>query len=179
MNIMALDLEMNQPSRKIIEVGAAVYNGRTGLFVEKLSMFINPGEKIEPFITDLTGITDQDVSNGFTIIQGYEELRRLHKKHKCFMNPLVWGSGTRNDSQAIFEETKLAGENFMGFRVLDVKTIFQSVQIHHGQQHGMGLKEACERLKIGFEGSNHRAVVDAMNTFRIWFHMVKGFQNEK
>ncbi len=177
MNVMTIDIEMNQPSRKVIQVGACAHEPKTGLLLGKLDMFVNPNEKIEPFITQLTGIRDQDVANGLTIIQAYEELRVFSKKHKCFKNPLVWGSGVRNDSQAIWEETKLDGENFMGFRVLDVKTIYQSIKLYQNGSHGSSLQETCEKLGIGFEGSAHSALVDAINTFRVW-HCLMGKFNE-
>lgn len=172
---MALDCEMNQPSRKVIQIGAAAFNATSGLLLEKIELIINPNEKIEPYITDLIGITNQEASNGLTIIQGYEVLRTFHKKHKCFRNPLVWGSGLRNDAQAIFDETGLEGENFMGFRVLDVKTIYQSIMIYNNGSVGSSLQDTCEKLKIGFEGTAHTAMVDAVNTFRVWHALVKKF----
>lgn len=177
-NVMALDIEMNQPSKKIIQIGAAAFEARSGLLLEKISLYINPQEKIEPFITKLTGITDQDVSNGLSIIEGYEELRNFHKKHKCFRNPLVWGSGLRNDAQAIFEQTQMEGENFMGFRVLDVKTIFQSIKIYNNGAFGTSLEETCRKLGIGFEGSAHDATNDAVNTFRVWHALMKRFDDK-
>ena len=60
---LALDLELNQPSGKIIQVGIAI--GRAddrfeNYFTKK--WYINPDEPIDQFIIDLTGITDSDIS---------------------------------------------------------------------------------------------------------------------
>lgn len=187
MNLMTLDAEYNQPSRKTIQIGAAAFDARSGALIEKIEIFVNPNEPIDPFITELTGITDADVSNGMTIVEAYEELKRFHKKHKCFRNPLVWGSGYRNDSLHIYQEYREAlglpfdtdiqqTENFMGFRVIDVKTIYQSLMIFLNSEFAGGLDKAMARLGLVFEGKTHNATSDAVNTFRIWFHMMKIFK---
>lgn len=177
MNIMSIDAEYNQPSRKTIQVGAAVFDAVSGAMIDKLEMYVNPNELINPEIIELTGIKDSDVKNGITIEEAYRELERFHKKYKCFRNPLVWGSGNRNDSSHIHEESGVKEENFMGFRVLDVKTIHQSVQIYKNKKHGGGLKEICEDvLKIGFDGEVHTALADAINTFKVWHYYVRGFR---
>jgi inhibitor of KinA sporulation pathway (predicted exonuclease) len=173
MKVLTLDCEYNQPSKKLINIGAAVFDARSAELIETLDLYINPNEPINPEIIDLTGITDSDVKNGLTPFQAYEELKRFHKKHKCFMNPLVWGSSTSNDSHHIWTESQSTEENFMGFRVLDVKTIYQSWKLFENKQIKSSLKEACERCGLSFEGIPHRALPDAINTFRIWYFLVK------
>lgn len=181
MNVMSLDAEYNQPSRKTIQIGVAIFKASTGQLVEKFETYVDPGEPINPEITELTGIKDGDVSGAPNIKEAYEMIGVLHKKHKCFKNPLVWGSGTDNDSNHIYEESfpteKLREDNlnFMGRRAIDVKDIFQSIQILHNKSFSGGLQKVCERLKIGFEGEQHRALPDAINTFRVWYHLVKAF----
>lgn len=188
MNVMVLDAEYNQPSRKTIQIGAAVFNARNAACIERISIYVNPFEPINPHITDLTGVRDQDVENGMSIVDAYATLKAFHAKHKCFKNPLVWGSGFRNDSQHIYHEyleakglpidsSLLQEENFMGFRVLDVKTIYQSVQLFENSKHGGGLKESMERFGLTFEGSSHDALNDALNTFRFWYHLMRIFHD--
>ena len=69
-NFIALDLELNNneennlSERKIIQVGIAVGNinqKQSEYYTEH--WFINPNESIYPYITTLTGITDDDVVN--------------------------------------------------------------------------------------------------------------------
>lgn len=181
MNILSLDCEYNQPTQKTIQIGAAVYAARTGQLMEKFETYVNPGELIEPYITELTGITDRDVKNAPSIQEAFLALQDLHKKHKCFKNPLVWGSGTRNDSQMIYNEAAIKDTedklipNFMGYRVLDVKSLFQSIQIYNNKTVRGGLKTTCETIGIGFEGQAHTALADAMNTFRVWHFLIKQF----
>lgn len=174
MNLMAIDAEYNQPSGLTIQIGIAVFDARSGALLEKARIYVNPGEPISPEITQLTGVTDQDVSGGMTIQEAYSEMKRIHAKWKCFRNPLVWGSGVRNDSHHIYTETGLTEENFMGFRVIDVKTVFQTMAIFENMQYAGGLKEICEkRVGIGFEGSSHDALDDAINTFRLWYYLAR------
>lgn len=181
MNILSIDAEYNQPSQKTIQIGAAAFAARTGQLMGKIEIFVNPGEPITQYITDLTGITDKDVKNAPSIQEAYRILEEFHKQHKCFKNPLVWGSGTRNDSQMIHTEANLKDSegnlvpNFMGYRVLDVKSLFQTMQIFHNKTVRGGLENVCQRLGIGFEGRAHTALADAMNTFRVWHFLAKQF----
>ncbi len=184
--IMVLDCEFNQPSRKTIQIGAAIYDVRSAACYGTLDLYVNPGEPITPEITDLTGITDRDVANAPNIIEAWQELKYFHSKHKCFKNPLVWGSGVRNDSHALFTEVvdfqlnvahlhskDIEKENFMGWRVLDAKTLFQSLMLFENRGYAGGLKDCMERLGLKFEGEKHRALVDAKNTFTLWYYMTR------
>jgi inhibitor of KinA sporulation pathway (predicted exonuclease) len=180
MNILVIDAEYNQPSGKTIQIGAAVFKVKTGEMIESTTIYVNPGEPITPFITELTGVTDADVANGASIHEAYLLLKYMHERHKCFRNPLVWGSGVRNDSQHIYDEAmallplESRTENFMGFRVIDAKTLFQSIKMYQNQTVRGGLKKSMESIGLKFEGNAHDALADAINTFRIWHHMLKG-----
>jgi DNA polymerase-3 subunit alpha (Gram-positive type) len=177
MNILSLDCEYNQPSGKTIQIGAGVYKIKTGQLIEKLDIYVDPKEPIAQEIIELTGITDNDVKGAVSIKEAYEQLKALHTKHQCFKNPLLWGSGVRNDSLQIYQESGISEPNFMGFRVLDVKTIYQSIKMFKNETVRGGLKKACENVGIGFEGEAHRAFTDAHNTFRLWHHLIKQFGN--
>jgi inhibitor of KinA sporulation pathway (predicted exonuclease) len=185
MNIMSLDAEYNQPSGKTIQIGVAIFHIQSGQLLEKFETYVNPGEPIGrggngfSDITQLTGIKDSDLSGAPNIKEAYEIIRNLHKKHKCFKNGLVWGAGIRNDSQHIYEEAypteqlRAAHDNFMGYRVIDVKGLYQSIQLYHNKTVKGTLKETCDKIGIGFEGNEHRAGNDAVNSFRVWYHLVK------
>jgi inhibitor of KinA sporulation pathway (predicted exonuclease) len=176
MKVMSLDAEYNQPSKKAIEIGAAIYDAKSGELIDTFETLVNPGEPISQEIVELTGITNSMVVNAPNIGEAFKELKAFHAKHKVFRNPIVWGSGYRNDSLALWEESGPIEENFMGYRVIDAKSIFQSIQIYKNKQFGGGLEKICnEILKIGFEGSQHRALVDAKNAFRVWHFLVSRY----
>jgi inhibitor of KinA sporulation pathway (predicted exonuclease) len=196
--IMVLDVELTQPSRRCIQIGAAVYDVRNAVCHGTFETYVNPYEPISQEITDLTGISDRDVENAPGILDAYHMLMAFHQKQKCFRNPLVWGSGVRNDSTAIYDDAQRQKrildeklgidheplpENFMGFRVLDAKTIFQSIMLFENRGYAGGLKDCMKRLGLTFEGEDHRALVDAKNTFTIWYHLIRkmhdGFKVKK
>jgi inhibitor of KinA sporulation pathway (predicted exonuclease) len=179
MNVLVIDAEFNQPSTKTIQIGAAVFKAKTGEMLESRCIYVNPGEPITPFITELTGVTDADVANGASIHEAYLLLKYMHERHKCFRNPIVWGSGVRNDSSHIYNEAMATlppeqrEENFMGFRVIDAKTLYQSFMMYQNTTVRGGLKKSMESLGLQFEGSAHNALADAINTFRFWHFLVR------
>ena len=183
MNVLVIDCEYNQlnDNPKTIQIGAAAYKAKTGELLGEFETFIDPNECIVPRITELTGITTADVSGAPNIREAYEELQRFAQKHKCFKNPLLWGAGTSNDSAHIYQEAYPTKElqkehhNFMGRRVIDVKSIWQSIQIHNNDTVKGGLVAVCDKIGIGFEGNAHTALADAKNTFRVWYFLVKQF----
>ena len=59
---VALDLEttgLSSDEDQIIEVGAVRFRGSETL--DTFQSFVNPGRRLDPFITRLTGITDEDL----------------------------------------------------------------------------------------------------------------------
>lgn len=176
MNLLSLDCEYNQPSGKTIQIGAVVVN-TAGLLIDRFETFVNPGEPLNPEIITLCEIYDRDLIGAPSIKEAFEMLEYFAARHKCFTNPLVWGSGVRNDSQHIYDESGITDRpNFMGYRVLDVKSIFQSIQMVQGKQVRAGLQKACNVSGIGFEGRAHGALPDAHNTARLFHHLMKGFR---
>lgn len=73
---VAVDLETTglDPNRDaIIEIGALRFDEDRAL--ERFSTFVNPGRRIPPFITDLTGITDEDVAGAPGALEATRELQ--------------------------------------------------------------------------------------------------------
>ena len=173
----SIDLEMNQPSQKIIQIGACVGNIRTGQVFEKLSVFVNPLEKINPYITELTKITDSDVDHGLTLEEAYNKLRKMHENYSAFVNPITWGGG---DSQEMLNQLKQENPNFEGWcfgrRWIDTKTLFVSWRFARGEPIQGGLARSMTKLGLKFEGQKHNATDDAVNTFRMYCAMLKKFR---
>lgn len=169
----SLDLEMNQPSGKIIQIGACVGNIRTGQVFEKLSVFVDPGEPIAPFITELTKITNDDVRNSGTLEEAYGKLKRMHQNYDAFVNAITWGGG---DSQELGNQLKAENPHFEGWcfgrRWLDTKTLFVSWRFANGQPIQGGLARSMTKVGLKFEGQKHNATDDAINTFRMYIAML-------
>lgn len=168
---LALDLEMNQPSGKLIEVGICVGDIQTtSNNWEVKSWLLDPQEDISPFITELTGISNDDISeNAVPLSQMAVELAELIEKHKPFVNPITWGGG---DMTALLDLIHSTGESFpyFGRRWIDVKTVFTFLKMTSpsGFNHKMGLRSALQSMGVSFVGTQHRASADAMNTLRLW-----------
>lgn len=182
MNLLSIDIELNQlnDKPKVIEIGAVAFKSHTGEIIETFQTYINPQEEITPFITDLTKITNENVANAPLISEGYRLLKDFHHKHRCPRNPIVWGSGVRNDSNTIWLESGVEEDNFMGFRVIDAKTLYQSYKMHTNGKLKNGLKASCESLGIGWDGKygeSHGALADSHNTARIWFYLISKMAN--
>lgn len=183
MKLLTLDCEFNQPSGKTIEIGAAAFEARTGVISATFQTYVNPGEPISQEITDLTGITDEKVNGAPEIAEAFMMLQAFHTKHGCFKNPVLWGSGVRNDSQHLWEESGSPETNFMGFRVTDAKTVYQSLQMIRNKSVRSGLEKSMNELGLEFVGKPHRALDDAINTATIWHYLMRrlsfGFRMEE
>lgn len=170
----SIDLEMNQPSGKIIQIGACIGNITTGAILDKLRIYVNCGEHLNPAITELTKITQADVDNGLPIQEAYEKLKKMHENYGSFVNAITWGGG---DSSELLEQLKAENPNFEGWcfgrRWLDTKTLFVSWRFANGQPIQGGLARSMTKVGLAFQGQKHDALDDAVNTFRMYCAMLK------
>ena len=170
---LALDLELNQPSGKIIQVGVAIGDKNTRFedYVVR-KWYINPQEPISEFITDLTGITDADISaNAYSHEYVARELSELIKEHRVFVNPVTWGGGDSGELLAEFSRNHADFPHF-GRRWIDVKTWYTYLMLTRAKQPSGGLASAMGYFKLHFKGKAHRADVDAANTLAFFFKLL-------
>ena len=176
-NLLALDLENNKPSGSIIQVGCVVGNLASGKILEEYSAYINTGEVIDPFITNLTGIKQEDVDNGISLFTAYEQLKELHTKYESFRNAICWGGG---DSIELKKQLHITDDEIFlfGRRWIDVKTLFISYRWANGESHQAGLAKAMTKLGLQFQGAKHSAKDDARNTWYIFCELLRRIKNE-
>lgn len=175
-NFFALDLELNQPSSKIIQVGIAVGNLTDGVTLRR-SWYLDPVEPIDEFITQLTGIDDAIIDmESVTYPVLAKELGDVLTEYKCVTNPVQWGHG---DGNALRNEFRLQGVEFkhLGRRDFDVKQIHSYLALSRGKSPKGGLASCMGQYKLPFQGTAHRAHWDAHNTLRLFFHLLQRQMN--
>ena len=182
----ALDLELNQPSNKIIQIGAVVGNIQTGEIIDKISIIVNPhetlgicndGENSQVSITDLTGITQEQVDAGVELDEAYIALRDFHNKHNSFINAVTWGGGDSEEIKQQIAKYNMTSWCF-GRRWIDVKTLYIAWRLQNGKPPTGGLAKAMTNVGLKFEGRKHDALDDAYNTFRMFHAMLNKMQKD-
>lgn len=172
-----VDLEMNQPSGKIIQIGAVVGNIESQVVLAELDIKVNPQEILNPYIIKLTRITQEEVDVGDDLLTAYLKLVDFHKKYESFVNPVTWGGGdvTEIKQQLIANgfEDQIKGTWPFGRRWIDVKTLFVNWRIANNQPIQAGLAKAMLKLGIHFKGTKHNATDDARNTFYAYCELIR------
>lgn len=173
-NFISLDLELNQPSNRIIQVGVAIGNAqqKSEEYVVK-KWYINPNEPIDKFITELTGITNGNISSysvSHTTVA--RELTELIKKYNPWLQPVVWGYDDAGQLRREFERNNVEFKHFGG-RWLDVKTVYNFLQFSQNESPNGNLQQAMSVQGSWFDGDTHRADVDARNTLKFWFDLMQ------
>ena len=175
MNILSLDMEYNQPSQTIIQVGYIIGDTNTGEILERVCREVLVDEVISDYIVKLTGITQDQIEAGRELEDIYDEMKILHDKHKCFRNALTWGGG---DSDDLRRALGLDVEKYLlGRRWIDAKTLFVSRAIAKGEKHQAGLAKALTRMGLRFQGRKHNALDDAENTFYIYRKLLEDYRD--
>jgi inhibitor of KinA sporulation pathway (predicted exonuclease) len=174
LKILSFDLELNQDPKgaKIIEIGACVGNVDSGEIVEQYSAFVNPHEFLADHIIKLTSIMQEQVDAAGSLEAAYHGMEAMANKHDCCRMPIVWGGG---DGHALRQELPSHVTWSFGRRELDVKAVFQAYQMARGEKVQAGLAKAMTRLDLAFKGRKHRAIDDALNTFSLYYALLKKF----
>ena len=175
--ITSLDLEFNQPSGKIIQIGAVIGNCKTGEVLCDMELYVDPYERLSDRIITLTGITEEDIrQKGMSLMQAYSILAENHVKHNSFINPLTWGGG---DSAELRKQIGNPEKWPFGRRWVDVKTVFQFYCWANNLKSRAGLAKAMRKLGMDFSGKKHNGRDDAYNTFRVYCHLLDKLKNPK
>ena len=174
-NYLGLDLEINEGS--IVQVGVCignVYDSEEDYLT--LSWYVKPTNDlpITPFITELTGIEQRHIDEeGIDHETLAATLSALIVAHDTFLNPVQWGHA---DAAMLLKEFKEKGVHFpyFGRRVIDVKTIHGFLMVAEGRSPSGGLKSALKHHKVTATGTAHDAKYDALNTLKLYFHLLRG-----
>lgn len=182
MKLLSLDLEMAQPSEKIIQIGACVGDTETGEVIDTFCCYVKIDERITPYIEKLTKISDSLLEEkGVTLEEAYQSLVEFAKKHQVFINPLVWGG---SDTVELKEQVAKKNPDLLqlwpfGRRWIDAKTVYITYRIANKQPYVGGLAKSLTKLGLVFKGTKHTATDDAINTFFIYKKLLDLIKKEK
>lgn len=169
--VLVIDLEMNQPSDTIIEIGYIVGN-KDGRVFEKGSVYHDTTEEISKYITDLTGIDNTLLKEkGLPTGQITQAMNDVINRHSPAGKVVVWGQGDVHLLLSQFPEINI------NRRYLDMKTIYQMEKLSTNSSMKSGLFKAAKDLGIDI-GSNvaHRGSDDAYITYLVFCHYVNKFK---
>lgn len=181
MNILVLDLEMNQPSKKIIEIGYVIVSLDKQEEVLSRNILVNPHEPISPAITSLTGITNEMMETTQCELADAVNLMSLDfNSFSCIKFIATWGNGDfqhlRNRLKVQSDSLYMQFFDLFGYRFLDVKTLYQSWAIANSKPYRSGLRKSMKQMGLEFEGSAHTAVIDARNTWKVLSVLMSKFK---
>lgn len=165
MRFVVTDLEFNQPSRSIIQIGAVVLDLQTGEIEPLFDEIVDPDEKIDPFIDDLTGISDADCQEAEPLEQVlsrfWHEVCHSHTGKKM----AAWG----DDVEILVDVSDDFRENTPKVDAFDFKQYVKLFRFMGGKssRSGCGLANVVESLDLEFEGQQHDAYDDAYMTAKV------------
>jgi len=184
------DLELEQPKsnhqckdslldrEQIIQVGWCILDPE-GIIVESHCQTINIGVNISQFIQTLTGITNDDISNGTTLEAVFIDIEEALKKYDCSRIPVQWGGG---DYESLCREVP-AFRAIFGRSALNVKHLFQVWCEMNGKNSSSGLAKSLNKIGLHWQGGKkHNAEADAINTAYMFHKLrtkLKEVKNEK
>jgi DNA polymerase III epsilon subunit-like protein len=164
MSLIILDLEYNQPSRAIIQIGAVEVVPQSQEIRQLYKEDVNPHEKIDPYITRLTGITQAQSEHARSLEPVLKDFwTMLHRKSEVVL--CGWG----DDAPKIIKDSKKLGLHMPVITQFDLSVLwklFQLVEPVKLPKSG-GLKKVMAYYDIPFEGKQHNAYNDARMTAKV------------
>lgn len=184
--VFCFDLELNQPSNKIIEVGYCVGDLPTGAIVNAGSHLVTLDEPLDAFVSRLTAIRQGDLDTGaIPLFDAFVHMKTMMDCYGCWNMPLQWGMGDL-DLLATQVKAILVAQDKMNLwtfsrRAIDVKACYQLWALSQptwafngkGRKVRCGLSKALMQLDLTFDGRKHSAKDDAKNTFRMAYELSK------
>jgi DNA polymerase III subunit epsilon len=145
----------NALTDKITEIAIYIHNGEH--VIDQYATLINPGRTIPSFVQNLTGITDQMVSEAPLFSDVAEHIKKFTDEY------IFVAHSSQFDYSFIRQEFKSVGYDF---RRPTICTVTFSKQVMPGHR-SYGLSSLCERLNI-INDSRHRATGDAFATVKLF-----------
>lgn len=160
----------------IIQLGACAFDFNTGKIVGTFKKYVKlpTGKALDPFITTLTGITQEDLdTKGTSLYLAYKELEFFVKEMDAFRDCVSWGG---NDANYLLSQLRANcdfKEKFIfGSLYFDAKKFFQAYCQMNNLKLKSGMARSMRRLGLNFKGRIHDALDDSINCTTIFYFLV-------
>lgn len=175
--ILFIDLEGTQFSHEVISIGAVLGKiGKNGIITNSkkgFQIYVKAREKVNAFITDLTGITQETVDkkgvtfeNAMKQLKKYTGLAWTRTKFVAFgfSDMLMFKSSLKHQPENIktMEIVEQISINYIDFQAI----FSQFIKDDHGTV--LSLNNSLLKFGLTFEGSQHEALADATNLLRLY-----------
>lgn len=181
MKAIVVDLELTQnkdSTPKIIQIGAVLVDLRSNRILGVFNKICNPGELPNQFITNLTGITAEQVSSGTPLNEALDLFWRWVEQGKCKNLLIDWGGGDIACLKKSSEQLSVALPE-KRVKHIDLKLYASLIRLSKTQKIRGGLKNTLNLFGHDFypdESYQHDALYDALNTAFLLFHFLTMFQ---
>lgn len=158
MNYAIIDIETtggNALSDKITEIAIYIHDGKK--VIDEYATLINPQRSIPPFITSLTGISNEMVANAPQFFEVAKKIVEITE------NSIFVAHNVNFDYRFVCQEFKLLGYNYHR-KTLDSVRLSRKLLPGHASY---SLGKICDDLGIGING-RHRAAGDALATVELF-----------
>lgn len=156
----------SSPYDRIIEIG--IIRVEENRVVETFSTLINPERSLSPFITDLTGITNEELERAPTFSEVYQKI------HELLQGCIFVAHNSRFDYGFIKNELKQMG---VGYSAKNLCTVRLS-RLLYPKYRRHNLDSVMERCNLTCT-NRHRALGDARVVWDFLLHAQKKFSAKK
>lgn len=160
---------MNQPSQKIIQIGAVALhiNSEHMEFSSQFTAYVNPREPLDPFIADLCGVNQETLDRAKPFHEVVNDFDEWIKEHGCHL-AIAWGG----DWHWLQDQAQCT----LVRKILDLKAMYSLLTSDQpAKKQSRGLRGAIEHSGLHFEGIQHDALMDAINTSWLLIHMIERY----
>lgn len=179
-NVMvSLDLELNKQGNhttSIIQIGLCIFNINTRVLIDNACLYVNSRETLNPFIVNLTGITQTQHDNGISLLDAYSQVKSICNRYGA-LRMVTWGSG---DHETLKKQLNIEHPEWIfGRGYWDTKKLYQSYRLANQLSIQSGLSKSMAKMGLQFKGRKHNAKDDAINTALMFMRMLELMKEKK
>lgn len=142
-----------------IQIGICEYNPITDTIGRKNSYFVKSKSTLSEYCTNLTGITNKKLKTARSLTEVCNKIAESYSKHK------VWVSWGRDDLMLKKDCDAQGATSPVSINHLDFSVFYATM---FGLRKFPSLLQSLKKNDIEFEGDQHDAMYDAINTANLY-----------